>query len=119
MTDRLYYTDCYLQSFDARVVDADGTRIYLDRSAFYPESGGQLSDRGSIADAAVLDVVDEDGRVAHILDRPLNATAVACRIDWNRRFDFMQQHSGQHLLSAVFAEQFEFQTVSVHMGELT
>lgn len=120
MTTRLYYTDSYLTTFDARVVEcADGgRRIYLDRTAFYPTSGGQPFDLGTIAGVSVADVVDEGGRIAHILSGSLPPTAVdvACAIDWDRRFDHMQQHTGQHLLSAVLAEMFGHQTVSVHFG---
>ncbi len=119
MTERLYYTDCYLKSFDAQVVesDANGTRIYLDRTAFYPTSGGQLFDLGTLGGVAVNEVVDEEDRVAHVLAEPLAATHVKGEIDWARRFDFMQQHTGQHLLSAVLEELFGWKTVSVHMGE--
>ncbi len=118
MTERLYYTDCYLRTFDARVVDSDAerTRIYLDRTAFYPTSGGQLFDLGTLDGVAVTEVVDEEDRIAHVLAAPLTGDAVAGEIDWERRFDFMQQHTGQHLLSAVFEELFGFKTVSVHMG---
>lgn len=120
MTTRLYYTDPYLTTFDARVVERTegGRRVYLDRTAFYPTSGGQPFDTGAIAGVPVADVVDEGERVAHVLAEPLPTTAesVACAIDWSRRFDHMQQHTGQHLLSAVLAELFGHQTVSVHFG---
>ncbi|MFN0172457.1 MAG: alanyl-tRNA editing protein [Bryobacteraceae bacterium] len=119
MTERLYYHDSYLREFPARVtrLEDGGRRVYLDRTAFYPASGGQPSDRGELNGIAVVDVVDEDAEIAHLLDRPLEASEVTSAVDWTRRRDFMQQHSGQHLLSAVFAEQFGFPTVSVHMGE--
>lgn len=121
-TTRLYYTDSYLTSFDARVVELrdDGTRVYLDRTAFYPTSGGQPHDRGTLAGAAVIDVVDEGERVAHVLDVPLSAGAgdtILGTVDWARRLDHMQQHTGQHLLSAVFADLFGWATVSVHFGD--
>jgi alanyl-tRNA synthetase len=109
-----------MTTFDARVVDRgdEGRRVYLDRSAFYPTSGGQPFDLGTLADVPVTDVVDEGERVAHLLAAPLVQTAltVTCAIDWPRRFDHMQQHTGQHLLSAVLAELFGHQTVSVHFG---
>ncbi|HTQ53865.1 MAG TPA: alanyl-tRNA editing protein [Bryobacteraceae bacterium] len=119
MTERLYYTDSYLREFRARILDRSdgGRRIYLDRTAFYPTSGGQPHDTGRIADVPVLDVADEGERIAHILEAPVEAEEVACRIDWDRRFDHMQQHSGQHLLSAVFIEQFGVPTVSFHLGQ--
>jgi uncharacterized protein (TIGR02270 family) len=118
MTDRLYYTDSYLTTFQARVVEksADGGTVYLDRTAFYPTSGGQPFDTGSIAGAPVVDVVDEGERIAHVLGAAVDLDDVECRIDWPRRFDHMQQHSGQHLLSAVMAELFGIATLSVHFG---
>jgi len=121
MTQRLYYDDAYLRAFDARVseVSADGLRVYLDRTAFYPTSGGQPHDTGELAGARVVDVVDEGERIAHVLAQPVSLTPgarVAGRIDWERRFDHMQQHTGQHLLSAVFVELFGLETVSVHFG---
>jgi alanyl-tRNA synthetase len=120
MTKRLYYTDAYLTSFDAAVVDAndDGTRIYLDQTAFYPTSGGQPHDLGTIDGVSVLDVIDEDDRIAHVLSSPIagRPSAIAGSIDWRRRFDHMQQHTGQHLVSAVFEDLFGYKTVSVHFG---
>jgi alanyl-tRNA synthetase len=123
VTTRLYYEDAYLTAFDARVADRsdDGRTVYLDHSAFYPTSGGQPHDIGSLGTARVIDVVDEGERVAHRLDAPLDAAAGAVHgaIDWTRRFDHMQQHTGQHLLSAVFADLFGHETVSVHFGPET
>jgi alanyl-tRNA synthetase len=118
MTERLYYQDSYLREFPARVVEITnaGNTVYLDRTAFYPTSGGQPFDTGSIGGAAVLDVADDDDRIAHHLASPLAEGAVACSIDWLRRFDHMQQHSGQHLLSAVLSEHFGLHTVSFHLG---
>ncbi|HET9423948.1 MAG TPA: DHHA1 domain-containing protein [Gemmatimonadaceae bacterium] len=118
-TERLYYTDSYLEEFTARVVDrADGgRRVYLDRTAFYPTSGGQPNDTGIIAASNVVDVIDEGDRIAHLLDAPLDEDEVRGRIYWTRRFDHMQQHTGQHLLSAVFEDLVGARTVSVHFGE--
>jgi len=118
MTERLYYADAYLTCFRARVVEksTDGGAVYLDRTAFYPTSGGQPFDTGSIAGAPVVDVIDEGERIAHVLGAAIDADEVECRIDWPRRFDHMQQHSGQHLLSAVMAELFGMATLSVHFG---
>ena len=118
-TTRLYYTDSYLTSFDARVVDiADGgRRVYLDQTAFYPTSGGQPNDLGTLNGAQVSDVIDEDGRIAHLLATPIgDDTGVTGHIDWERRFDHMQQHTGQHLLSAVLEDLYGYHTVSVHFG---
>jgi alanyl-tRNA synthetase len=118
MTDRLYYQDSYLTEFRASVVDAgpEQQRIYLDRTAFYPTSGGQPFDLGKLGGVDVIEVIDEDGRVAHVLAAPLAASEVTGAIDWRRRFDHMQQHTGQHLLSAVLVELFDATTVSFHLG---
>jgi len=118
-TTRLYYTDSYLTAFDAAVTDqSDGGRsIYLDRTAFYPTSGGQPFDTGTLNGIRVTDVVDEGDRIAHRLAEPLPATEVKGQVDWTRRHDFMQQHTGQHLLSAVIAERLGHATVSVHFGD--
>lgn len=118
MTDRLYYADAYCARFGARVTSRaeDGRRVYLDRSAFYPTSGGQRHDLGTLGGVAVTDVVDEDDRVAHVLAAPLDADEVEGVVDWPRRWDHMQQHTGQHLLSAIGADRFGWETVSVHFG---
>ena len=118
MTDRLYYTDPYACDFEAIVTDRaeDSRRIYLDRTAFYPTSGGQLFDTGELGGVRVRDVVDEGDRIAHLLDARLVADRVSGRVDWPRRFDHMQQHTGQHLLSAVLADLLGHRTVAVHFG---
>jgi alanyl-tRNA synthetase len=118
MTERLYYQDCYLQEFRARVVEtgSDGRRVYLDQTAFYPTSGGQPFDTGTLGDANVIEVIDEEDRVVHVLDEPIAVGEISGQIDWSRRFDHMQQHSGQHLLSAVLEELFKIPTVSFHLG---
>jgi alanyl-tRNA synthetase len=118
MTERIYYNDSYLRRFNARVVACapGGCTVYLDRTAFYPASGGQPFDLGSIAGVAVRDVVDEGDSVAHVLAAPVDPGPVECAIDWDRRFDHMQQHTGQHLLSAVFQELLGLRTVSFHLG---
>jgi alanyl-tRNA synthetase len=120
MTERLYYTDSYLTEFTARVASVDGTRVYLDRTALYPTSGGQPHDLGTLGGAQVVDVVDEDMRIAHVLaSAPTYASGeqVQGLVDWRRRFDYMQQHTGQHLLSAIFEDVAGCKTVSVHFGE--
>jgi alanyl-tRNA synthetase len=121
MTIRLYYTDSYLRTFDATIVERadDGRRLYLDRSAFYPTSGGQPHDRGTLGGVDVIDVVDEEERVAHVLAAPYTGPdAVHGAIDWPRRWDFVQQHTGQHLLSGICEELFDWPTVSVHFGDV-
>lgn len=121
MTERLYYHDSYLTRFRARVVDAspDHTRVYLDRTAFYPTSGGQPFDTGTLGGAAVVDVIDEGERIAHLTASPVEDVEVEGVIDQARRFDHMRQHSGQHLLSAVFIQLLDAPTVSFHLGAET
>ncbi|AXC11056.1 Alanyl-tRNA synthetase family protein [Acidisarcina polymorpha] len=137
MVDRLYYTDSFLTRFDAVVTDirlvsrTGGEALWqvaLDRSAFYPTSGGQPFDKGNLTatsrNGAVLEVAidevseDEQGEVWHYTTKPLVAgTEVQATIDWQRRLDHMQQHSGQHLLSAIFSRELGAHTVSFHLGE--
>jgi alanyl-tRNA synthetase len=130
MTDRLYYKDSFLYDFDAEVRDVlDNPRpaLVLDRTAFYPTSGGQVFDTGWIGSDAtaklrVTEVADaEDGRVVHYLEALLKdvkpGTRVHGQVDAARRRDHMQQHSGQHLLSAAFIHLYNMPTVSFHMAE--
>src|SRR6476646_7893485 len=121
MTHRLYYTDAELTEFTAAIVDlADGgRRAYLDATAFYPTSGGQPNDTGTLGGVRVVDVIDEGERIAHVLEAPLPlgaSSALAGVVDAERRLDHMQQHTGQHLLSAVFADLLGAETTSVHFG---
>lgn len=119
MTYRLYYADSYLRDFEAAVIDRseDSRCVYLDQTAFFPTSGGQPFDIGQLGGIEVLDVVDEGERVAHLLAAPLTEPRARGQIDWGRRFDHMQQHTGQHLLSAVLAELGGHATVGVHFGQ--
>lgn len=118
MTERLYYDDSYQRRFRARILErsCDGLEVYLDRTAFYPTSGGQPHDTGRIERAPVIDVIDEGERIRHRLARPVEADEVECEVDWERRFDHMQQHSGQHLLSAVLDRYHGAPTLSFHLG---
>jgi len=118
ITTRLYDQDAYLTEFLAHIVEKsdDGRRVYLDRTAFYPASGGQPHDTGTISGVPVVDVIDEERRIAHVTASPVEGLEAACRLDWARRFDHMQQHSGQHLLSAVLLELCGAETVSFHLG---
>ena len=123
-TRRLYYDDAFEKEFRASVVRCEAARhrdvaawaVILDRTAFYPTSGGQPHDLGVIQDANVLDVRDDGEEIVHIVDRAISQRDVQCTIDWPRRFDHMQQHSGQHLLSAMFFGRFALPTVSFHLG---
>jgi alanyl-tRNA synthetase len=121
MTERLYYRDPYLREFEAAVVETtthDGRpAVVLDRTAFYPTSGGQPFDVGTLSEVRVLDVIDgDDGRVVHVVDRLPAVAAVKGTIDWTRRFDHMQQHTGQHVLSAAFDRLVGARTESFHLG---
>jgi alanyl-tRNA synthetase len=120
-TRRIYYTDPTRRSFDATVVRAfehEGRpAVILDQTAFYPTSGGQPFDVGRLGDVSVLDTVDVDDDVVHVVSEALVVgSAVHGEIDWRRRFDHMQQHTGQHVLSAAFDRLFDNRTVSFHMG---
>ena len=128
-TRRLYYDDAFEKEFTARVMHCEVLPpdlskgitgkvwgLLLDRTAFYPTSGGQPNDLGKIGDANVLDVRDEGETILHVVDRKPSDPEVNCCIDWPRRFGHMQQHTGQHLLSAMFQERFGLATVSFHMG---
>jgi len=121
MTERLYYLDSYLREFDAQVIacepEGDRWKIALDRTAFYPTSGGQPHDTGKLGDAAISEVADaENHKVVHYASAAVAPGPVRGQIDWKRRLDHMQQHTGQHLLSAAFIELFQFPTVSFHLG---
>jgi alanyl-tRNA synthetase len=123
MMERLYYTDAYCTRFSARVIECvawDGRpAIVLDRTAFYPDSGGQPADLGTLDGVAVVDVqVRDDDAVVHVLERslPEDAKEIEGKIDWPRRFDHMQQHTGQHVLSAAFERMLDADTVGFHMG---
>lgn len=124
MTERIYYTDSYVTEFEAKVtqIDSDesGHRIILDETAFYPTSGGQLFDIGTINGIAVSDVIDDDGTIVHCLaDAPSFAIddTIIGKIDWQRRRDNMQKHTGQHILSQAFVQTCQAETVSARLGE--
>jgi alanyl-tRNA synthetase len=121
VTERLYYTDAYTTEFDAHVIRAESHEgrpaVVLDRTAFYPTSGGQPFDTGRLGDVPVVDVVDrDDGTIVHVLERELHAGPIRGRIDWTRRFEHMQQHTGQHVLSAAFDRLTGARTESFHLG---
>ena len=122
-TERLYYHDSFLREFDAQVIscEKEGERwkIVLDRTAFYPTSGGQPHDTGKLGDVPVIEVADAEHKVVHYASAEVPVGPVHGVIDWPRRIDHMQQHTGQHLLSAAFIELFGFQTVSFHLGKET
>ena len=121
MTARIYYTDATTREFEANVLqsfDQEGHQaVVLDRTAFYPTSGGQPHDTGTLGPARVIDVVDrDDGEILHVVDRQVPLGSVTGRIDWDRRFEHMQQHTGQHILSAACDKVLGARTVSFHLG---
>ncbi|MFT4416023.1 alanyl-tRNA editing protein [Fredinandcohnia humi] len=123
MTKKLYYESPYLTNWSTSVKDIIKKEGYclvtLEETAFYPEGGGQPSDSGFIQSIEVLDVFSEQGEVYHKLPYPPESRAVECSIDWNRRFDHMQQHTGQHLLSALCIDLYNAHTSSFHLGRDT
>lgn len=125
-TEKLYLDDPYTTEFRARVIATEplaggGHVVLLEESYFYPDSGGQTSDRGRMGDLDVIDVQEGDGEsVLHTVAGDVAPSAeVSCVIDWERRFDHMQQHTGQHVLSRAFIETANLHTVSFHMGDDT
>jgi alanyl-tRNA synthetase len=121
LTHRLYYEDSHLRQFQSRVTAVQeregGTWVALDRTAFYPGGGGQPCDRGKIGAADVPEVEEREGEIWHRVDRAPGTERADATIDWSRRFDHMQQHTGQHILSAAFVEVARAETRSFHLGE--
>lgn len=134
-TQRLYYQDVYFKECEARVLscrkEGDRFKVILDRTVFYPEGGGQPADRGLLFiqkdiqkedetcnKVPVLDVQEEEEDIVHFTGEEIaEGSRVLCRIDWGRRFDLMQQHSGEHIISGLIHETFGYDNVGFHMGE--
>lgn len=130
VTDKLYYEDVYRKEFEGTVLECierkEGYSIILDRTAFYPEGGGQPWDIGKLIlqkgedEISVLEVHEKEDVIYHYTDRPvLPGVKVRGIIDWSRRFDLMQQHSGEHLVSGLVHERFGYHNVGFHMGNET
>ena len=122
MTKKLYFEDAYLREFSARIQERlfqEGRpAVVLDQTGFYPESGGQPADRGTLDGAGVIHVFEDGERIVHLLDRELaGKEEVRGVLDWDRRFDHMQQHTGQHVLSQCFVEVLGAETRSFHLGD--
>ena len=122
MQSRLYYDQPYLKEFDTEIVKAEavhpeGYRLILRETAFYPTSGGQPNDKGSIAGVPVFNVTEEDGIIYHHVSQAPQDRLVHCILDWERRFDFMQQHAGQHILSEAFLHHCQAATIGFHLTE--
>src|SRR5688500_517382 len=118
---RRYYDDSYTKKFSAQIIErleSNGhPAVILDETYFYPTGGGQPYDTGTINGIAVIDVISrEDGAVIHILQQPVSETSVHCQIDWSRRFDHMQHHTGQHILTKAFVQTADAQTVGFHLS---
>lgn len=121
-TQKRYYEDCHLRIFSAQVLSCtpvqNGFAVILDQTAFYPEGGGQACDLGSLGQAQVLDVQEDGEQVVHICDCPLTpGELVEGTIDWERRFDLMQQHTGEHILSGLIHKRFGYQNSGFHVGK--
>lgn len=122
-TRRLYFEDPYQVEFEAGVVkniSHEGSpALILDRTCFYPEGGGQPADKGTLDGIPVIHVFEEDERIIHVLEKEVSADVVKGKIDWTARFDHMQQHAGQHILSQCFVRLYDAATRSFHLGEET
>ena len=121
MTKKLYYDDPYLREFTARVLSCEETKggfaVVLDATAFYPEGGGQGADHGTLGAVNVLDVHEKGGEIVHLCDGAITpGETVRGAIDWARRFDHMQQHSGEHICSGMICKRFSCDNVGFHMG---
>ena len=120
-TRKLFYEDCLMQTFTAQVVSCQrcdqGWQITLDQTAFYPEGGGQACDLGTLDTANVLDVREKEEQILHLCDAPLEVGAtVTGKLDWLRRFDLMQQHTGEHIVSGIICRRYGYHNVGFHMG---
>ena len=121
MTEKLYYKDAYLAEFTATVLACEtaenGYRIVLDKTAFFPEEGGQYSDRGYIESARVSDVREESGVIYHLADSPVTVgETVTCKIDFDERYEKMQCHTAEHILSGLIHTHFGLDNVGFHLG---
>lgn len=119
---KLFYEDCHLREFSATVTGCEesekGWLVTLDATAFYPEGGGQACDIGTLGGVNVLDVREKDGKILHLCDGALEAGAqVEGQIDWNRRFDLMQQHTGEHIVSGLIHGKFGYHNTGFHVGK--
>lgn len=121
MTEKLYYIDAYIKSFTARVIDVrplgDNYRVVLDRTAFFPEEGGQSADGGWIAGIPVLDVKELDGEIYHVLPEAPTCDTVRCELDFAPRFEKMQCHTAEHILCGIIHKLYGYENVGFHLGD--
>ena len=120
-TEKLYYIDSHMFAFEAKVLDCrrekSGWAVILDRTAFFPEGGGQLADTGDIGSVRVIDVQERGGEILHYTDAPLEpGLAVSCRLDAEQRLRRMQNHSGEHIVSGLIHGKYGYDNVGFHMG---
>ena len=120
-TIKLYYEDSFMKEFEARVLSCEAQKdrfaLILDQTAFYPEGGGQACDLGKLGSVSVLDVREQDGSIIHYCDAPVEpGSTVTGVLDWNRRLDQMQQHSGEHIVSGLLCSRFGCSNVGFHVG---
>jgi len=119
--DRGYATNAYQTDFEARIIDTkiihDHQGVILDRTFFYPTGGGQPHDTGTLQGVRVIDVIEQDEAVIHVMDGKITTGKVTGKVDWKRRFDHMQQHTGQHVLSQAFVQVMGAETTGFHLGE--
>ena len=123
MTEKLYYMDSHLKEFDGTVLtcepSGEGYKVVLDATAFFPEGGGQYADTGRLKEAFVRDVQEKEGRIYHMTDKPLPVgETVYGKIDWDKRFESMQQHTGEHIISGLVHERFGYNNVGSSRGRL-
>ena len=121
ITEKLFYQDSHLREFTAEVISCEAVKdryeIETDRTAFFPEGGGQYADTGELGGVRVLDVREENGRIFHVADGPLEVgTTVSGRVDWEERFMKMQQHTGEHIVSGLVHSKFGYNNVGFHLG---
>ena len=121
MTEKLYYIDSHMKAFTATVLACEPVKdryeVVLDRTAFFPEGGGQAGDSGFIGDTAVFDTHEKNGDVVHYVNQPIPVdSTLDCRIDWEKRFRRMQNHSGEHIVSGLVHKKYGYSNVGFHMG---
>lgn len=121
MTDKLYYESSHRKDFEAQVIscepEGEGYKVVLDKTVFFPEGGGQYADTGTLGEAKVLDVHEKQGVICHWCDRAIEVgSCVTARICWEERFEKMQQHSGEHIVSGLVHEKFGYNNVGFHLG---
>ncbi len=118
MTEKLYYKDSHLSEFTATVIDIKGNAVILDKTAFFPEGGGQTADTGTIGGVKVLDVQIEDGEILHYLENTIEVgKTVECRLDFEKRFYKMQNHSGEHIISGIVHSLYGYDNVGFHLSD--